>query len=119
MCSSDLAGSNCRRRSRIASEPDGKEDCVDAEMEIGQDVTMWSMLPHTHVRGIRWYYEAVYPDGRTEPLLSVPNYDFNWQHEYLFARPLELPAGTRIKASAWYDNSPANASNPDPTTDVW
>jgi len=92
---------------------------VDAEMTLNRDLLLFSMTPHTHVRGIRWYYEAVYPDGRTEPILSVPNYDFDWQHEYQFARPLELPAGTKIKAAAWYDNSPANKSNPDPTKDVW
>ena len=92
---------------------------VDAEMTINRDLLLFSMTPHTHVRGIRWYYEALYPDGRTEPILSVPNYDFDWQHEYQFARPLEIPAGTKIKASAWYDNSPSNKSNPDPATDVW
>lgn len=92
---------------------------VDAEMTLNRDLLLYSMLPHTHVRGVRWYYEAVYPDGRREPILSVPNYDFDWQNEYEFARPLELPAGTVIKASAWYDNSAANKSNPDPTKDVW
>jgi mono/diheme cytochrome c family protein len=92
---------------------------VDAEMTVNRDLLLFSMTPHTHVRGIRWYYEAVYPDGRSEPILSVPHYDFNWQHEYQFARPLELPAGTTIKASAWYDNSTANKSNPDPMKDVW
>lgn len=92
---------------------------VDAEMTVNRDLLLFSMIPHTHVRGIRWHYEVVYPDGRTEPILSVPNYDFDWQHDYQFERPLEIPAGARIKASAWYDNSPANKSNPDPTKDVW
>ena len=80
---------------------------------------MWSMLPHTHVRGKRWIYDATYPDGRKETLLSVPNYDFNWQTDYVFKQPLKLPKGTKIHATAWYDNSTANKSNPDPTKDVW
>ena len=92
---------------------------VDAEMTIGQDVTLWSMLPHTHVRGMRWIYDATYPDGRKETILSVPNYDFNWQTDYVFKQPLKLPKGTKIHATAWYDNSTANKSNPDPTKDVW
>ncbi len=92
---------------------------VDAEMTIGQDITLWSMLPHTHVRGKRWIYEATYPDGHQETILSVPNYDFNWQTDYVFKHPLKLPKGTRLHATAWYDNSAANKSNPDPTTDVW
>jgi hypothetical protein len=92
---------------------------VDAAMTINNDILLFSMVPHTHVRGIRWRYEAVYPGGRRETILSVPNYDFDWQHEYVFREPLRLPAGTKIEASAWYDNSPANKSNPDPTKDVW
>ena len=38
-----------------------------------------SLLPHSHLRGVRWDYEAVYPDGTRETILSVPDYDFNWQ----------------------------------------
>src|SRR6185436_8444651 len=81
---------------------------VDTEMTINQNVTMWSMLPHTHVRGIRWTYEATYPDGRTETVLSVPKYDFNWQTDYVFKQPLKLPKGTKLHATAWYDNSANN-----------
>jgi mono/diheme cytochrome c family protein len=92
---------------------------VDAEMTLNRDLLLFSMTPHTHVRGKKWYYEVEYPDGRKEPLLSVPNYDFEWQHEYQFSEPKRLPAGTKVRASAWYDNSKANPSNPDHTKDVW
>jgi hypothetical protein len=92
---------------------------VDAEMTINQDMTVWSMLPHTHVRGKRWDYQAIYPDGRTETILSVPQYDFEWQTDYIYKQPLKLPQGTKVHATAWYDNSAANKSNPDPTADVW
>ena len=74
------------------------------------------MLPHTHVRGKRWSYEVTYPDGRKATILSVPKYDFEWQTDYVFKQPLKLPKGTTLHATAWYDNSPTNKSNPDPTT---
>ena len=92
---------------------------VDAEMTINTDVTLWSAIPHTHVRGKRWQVEATYPDGRTEMILNVPKYDFNWQTDYIYSSPLQLPKGTKLKTSAWYDNSTANKSNPDPTKDVY
>src|SRR6266540_4292531 len=92
---------------------------VDAEMTINRDILLFSLVPHTHVRGKRWLYEVIFPDGRKETILSVPNYDFDWQHEYIFRQPLPLPAGTRIHAVAWYDNSPANKSNPNPKAEVW
>ena len=92
---------------------------VDAEMTINRDMILWSLLPHTHVRGKRWIYEARFPDGRTQTLLSVPNYDFEWQTDYIYKEPVKLPKGTVIHATAWYDNSAANKSNPDPTQEVW
>jgi hypothetical protein len=91
---------------------------VDAEMTMERDLTVWSLMPHTHVRGRRWEIKAAYPDGRTEVVLAVPNYDFNWQTDYVFKQPLKLPKGTKITTSAWYDNSVANKANPDPTIDV-
>jgi hypothetical protein len=99
--------------------PAGEKDySISADMTTLTDVTLRSLLPHTHLRGKSWEYTATYPDGRSEVILSVPKYDFNWQTEYIFAQPLKLPKGTRIHAVAHYDNSAANKSNPDPTTDV-
>ncbi len=99
--------------------PAGAADySIAAEMTTVNDVTLRSLLPHTHLRGKRWEYTATYPDGRTEVILSVPKYDFNWQTDYVFAQPLKLPKGTKIRAVAHYDNSAANKSNPDPKVDV-
>ena len=58
------------------------------------------------------------PDGTREVLLNVPRYDFNWQTGYAFKEPRKLPAGSRLECTAWFDNSKANPSNPDPTKRV-
>jgi peroxiredoxin len=80
-----------------------------------KDVTFLSFMPHMHFRGKSFRYEAEYPDGRKEILLDVPRYDFNWQATYRFKEPLSIPAGTKIRVTASYDNSPGNPANPDPT----
>jgi hypothetical protein len=99
--------------------PAGASDYrVDAGIGFSDDVHVWGLFPHTHLRGKRWEYRLVYPDGRTETILAVPAYDFNWQTYYMFAEPLAVPKGSRIEGSAWYDNSAANRSNPDPKSDV-
>lgn len=99
--------------------PAGAPDySIAAEMTTTADITLRQMLPHTHLRGKSWEYTATYPDGRTEVILAVPNYDFNWQTDYVFAEPLKLPKGTKIRAVAHYDNSAANKANPDPKVDV-
>ena len=99
-----------------AGSPDTR---VDAELTLNQDTTIWSVLPHTHMRGKKWEVTAIYPDGRTEMILSVPKYDFNWQTDYIFKTPLNMPKGTKLHTAAWYDNSTANKANPDPKKDVY
>ena len=74
--------------------------------------------PHSHVRGKAYRYEVVYPGGRTETVLDVPRYDFNWQLEYHLREPLDVPAGARLKVTAWFDNSDGNPANPDPSKEV-
>ena len=88
---------------------------VDSEIEFTEDSHIVSLLPHTHLRGKSWEYHVVYPDGRNEVILSVPNYDFNWQTQYVFAKPLAVPKGTHLVGIAHYDNSAAKKTNPDPT----
>ena len=99
----------------LSIPPGASNHLVENTMTFNRDTMIYSLIPHTHVRGTGWHYEATYPDGRKEVILSVPKYDFNWQHEYVFTQPWKLPAGTKLHAKAWYDNSPHNKSNPDPT----
>ena len=100
--------------------PAGSSDTrVDAEVTLKEDITLWSLLPHTHMRGKKWEVTATYPGGRSETILSVPKYDFNWQTDYVFKQPLTLPKGTTLHTAAWYDNSTANKANPDPKKDVY
>ena len=48
-----------------------------------------------HWRGKDYKYEVIYPDGKTETLLSVPRWDFNWQNMYRFDEPIKLPKGSQ------------------------
>jgi mono/diheme cytochrome c family protein len=91
---------------------------VKAVYEFEQDSHIWSFMPHMHLRGKDITYRAIYPDGRSEILLSIPRYNFNWQVYYYPVKPLAMPKGTRIEAVAHYDNSANNPRNPDPTKEV-
>ncbi|HXI93432.1 MAG TPA: cytochrome c [Blastocatellia bacterium] len=82
------------------------------------DVRIIDLMPHMHVRGKDFTYTAVYPDGRSEVVLQVPKYDFNWQLLYQFKDPLFLPKGARLDCVAHFDNSARNKYNPDPSKEV-
>jgi hypothetical protein len=94
------------------------DTAVDTAIEFDQDSHIWALFPHAHLRGKSWEYRVIYPDGRKQVVLSVPNYDFNWQTYYVFAEPLAVPKGSRLEATGYYDNSANNKWNPDPTIEV-
>ena len=96
---------------------DGNHE-VKSSMTFKEDVHLTSFMPHMHFRGKDFIYTAVYPDGRSEVLLNVPKYDFNWQLTYIPEKPIALPKGTRLDCVAHFDNSTKNKFNPDPTKEV-
>jgi peroxiredoxin len=91
---------------------------VEQSYTFQEDGYVLNFMPHMHLRGKDFLYEAVYPDGKTETLLSVPRYNFNWQSVYRLAKPYPLPKGSKIHCVAHFDNSAKNPSNPDPTRTV-
>ena len=102
----------------FAIPPGAESHEVKSSTTLNADTTLIAMTPHMHMRGKDMTYIATYPDGRTETLLSVPKYDFNWQLTYELAQPKVLPKGTRIDVIAHFDNSTRNLYNPDPSATV-
>ncbi|PYR99334.1 MAG: thiol-disulfide isomerase, partial [Acidobacteria bacterium] len=89
-----------------------------SEATFLEDVDLVWAMAHMHVRGKDMTYKLTYPDGRTETILSIQNYDYNWQLGYQF-KPIRLPKGTKLTVIADYDNSPNNRANPDPNRTVY
>ena len=75
--------------------------------------------PHMHLRGKAMAVEAILPDGTTQMISYVGNFNFNWMINYIYADDAApaFPKGTTIHVTAWYDNTHANPNNPDP--DQW
>jgi AhpC/TSA family len=91
---------------------------VKASYDFREAGRILSLFPHMHLRGAAFRYDLRLPDGRTVELLSVPRFDFNWQSYYEFRSPVEVPAGSKLLATGWYDNSRNNPWNPDPSKEV-
>jgi hypothetical protein len=99
--------------------PPGESDFpVKARYIFTDDTTLLTLMPHMHLRGKAFRYEATYPDGKTEVLLDVPRYDFGWQTNYRLSEPKFMPRGTRLDCYAKFDNSEENLNNPDPKAAV-
>jgi hypothetical protein len=91
---------------------------VTASGTMPNDALLLSMFPHLHLRGKAFEYAIVEPGGRVETLLRVAPYHFNWQLNYRLAQTRLLPKGTRLRYTAWYDNSTNNPRNPDASAEV-
>jgi hypothetical protein len=89
-----------------------------AYADIPKDMLMYGLTPHAHVRGGSTQVSIIYPDGREEIILAVPQYRFDWQCEYYLSEPILVPAGSRIVNRWTYDNSSRNFANPDPKREV-
>ena len=98
---------------------------VENHKEVGytvfpKEAMLHSVFLHTHYRGRAGSLDMILPDGTKQSLISLPRYDFNWQRTYTFTDPVKVPAGAKIVATYWYDNSVRNPANPDPKeTIVW
>jgi hypothetical protein len=102
----------------LAIPAESRETVSHASMTLAHEVKLISVQPHMHYRGKAMEVRAIYPDGKTELLITVPRYDFNWQTTYVLKEPKLLPAGTRLESVAKFDNSDNNKFNPDPKVAV-
>jgi peroxiredoxin len=103
---------------RLVLPPNTDNIPIESTEKLTEDTVLLSLMPHTHLRGKSFQYEAIYPDGKKEILLDLPHYDFNWQNTYMLSEPKLLPKGTEIHCVAHYDNSKNNPSNPNPNDTV-
>jgi|KBSMisStandDraft_5_1062788.scaffolds.fasta_scaffold98443_3 hypothetical protein len=109
-----------RRRSKTPNIPPYAEDwSLTGITPVTEDITLYAMSPHMHLRGKSLRWVVVYPDGREQTILDVPKFDFNWQIEYELETPLKIPAGSKILGIGKYDNSPKNRWNPAPNLEVY
>ncbi len=83
---------------------------------LRQNTIITNFQPHFHLRGEAVQVEAIFPDGRTQIISYVKDFNFNWMTNYIFtdeAAPV-FPTGTVIHVTAYDDNTKANKNNPDP-----
>lgn len=99
-------------------KPFEKNKIIEQQDTITKNIKVHSVFPHMHYRGKQIKMIATKPNGDVVELVSVPDYDFNWQFRYVLKKPIFLPSGTIIKAEGIFDNSYQNRLNPDPSKKV-
>ncbi|MCA9263778.1 MAG: tetratricopeptide repeat protein [Planctomycetales bacterium] len=100
------------RRTDIDIPAGDANHAIEDSFTLPVDVELMAVIPHAHYLGKTLEAIAIYPDGREEPLLRIPQWDFNWQGDYRYDPPVMLPRGTRLVQRFVYDNSESNVRNP-------
>lgn len=113
-------------RLRLGSEtidiPAGaREYVVSDRYVLPVSVDVAAVQPHAHNLARRMEARATRPDGTTEWLIEIDDWDFRWQDVYRYTNPVRLPKGTIISMRYTYDNSADNVRNPHrpPVPVVW
>ncbi|HWE04127.1 MAG TPA: hypothetical protein VG326_17100 [Tepidisphaeraceae bacterium] len=79
---------------------------------VPTNVTLQGVFPHAHLVCKEVEVTATLPDGKNIPIIWIKNWDWDWQDEYLYAHPLDIPRGTQVHMRFRFDNSDANPKNP-------
>jgi mono/diheme cytochrome c family protein len=82
------------------------------EFTLPIDMDLFGLFPHMHMIGREIRLTAHPADGEPFPLLTIADWDFNWQTDYQFVKPVRIAAGTRLVLEAVHDNSAENPRNP-------
>ena len=98
--------------SRIDIPPGERAYKVTDHFTLPVDVDAIAVVPHAHYVCRSMYGYAVLPDGSRRTLIRIPEWNFNWQQQYRFAKPIRLPEDTEVFMEYTYDNSDANPRNP-------
>lgn len=101
--------------------PPNEISTFTGRLTIPADVSVMGIAPHQHLLGRSVKAYVLRPDGETIPLISVPDWDFNWQGAYRFKKLVHIPAGSDLVYEATYDNTVDNPANPNspPRTAAW
>jgi hypothetical protein len=98
--------------SRIDIPPGSRAFKATDHFTLPVDVSVLAINPHAHYVCREMTARAILPDGSQRILLHIPDWNFNWQQQYTYPQPVQLPEGTRLEMEFTYDNSAANPRNP-------
>jgi tetratricopeptide (TPR) repeat protein len=87
-------------------------EIVRDSMVLPVDVDVLAVYPHAHFLAREMQGYAIRPDGAKEWLVWIKQWDFNWQGDYRYTKPIHLPKGTTLHLQYSYDNSTNNPVNP-------
>lgn len=93
--------------------PPGEKHYLITNSEVqNEPCGVLAIMPHMHFLGDEMRVSLKNPKGETNPMVWVKDWEFKWQTQYFYAKPLGIAENSVIKIDAWFDNSQGNPKNP-------
>jgi peroxiredoxin len=97
---------------KIDIPPGEKRHTIIISAWVKSDVHLYTVVPHAHYLCREFRLAATLPDGTSQPLLWIDDWDLDWQDQYRYLKPVRLPKGTLLTLAVYFDNSDGNPRNP-------
>ncbi|MEM6996909.1 MAG: monooxygenase [Myxococcota bacterium] len=89
----------------FALDPTEVIDLLSGAIPAGVPLEIFSSMHHMHRRGSRGVQSIERADGSSECLLSIPNYDYNWQHDFRRTQSVIVNPGDQLRLECQWDNA--------------
>jgi hypothetical protein len=97
---------------RLDIPPGARDFTVSDDFRLPVDAEILAVYPHAHYLGHLLEAYASLPSGARKWLIRIPEWDLRAQSVFRYSQPVFLPKGTLVSMRYHYDNSAANALNP-------
>lgn len=85
---------------------------MTASVVLPKDMSIFEMRPEMGAGGRSIEIKAKRPDGSSQVLLWIKKFRPEWQTSYVLGKPVTLPKGTIVQATAYFDAAPGKTPSP-------
>lgn len=94
------------------SAPGATAPRITATFVLPKDTSIVEMRPELGPGGRSIEVKAKRPDGSSQVLLWIKKFRQEWQTSYVFDKPVTLPRGSIVQATAYVDAAPGRTPSP-------
>jgi hypothetical protein len=105
-------------REKFTIPPHVPEFTLTDSYNVDDDMTVFMMQAHMHLRGVSYRVRMLAPDGTSSVIFSLPFHNFLVNLGGELEKPLFVPRGSKLFLESVFDNSADNPRNPDPAASV-
>ena len=77
---------------------------LNPSMDLSGGFRIHSSMLHMHRLGVEGEVSVLREDGTEDPILVIPEWDFDWQFSFELKKPVDFNEGDQLSLTCTYDN---------------